>query len=94
MALSGTRLQTALASDIYAQLQAIFPLNADLLAAEKTLILAAQQNLANAMANAAGPDIVSEITGNAVVPIGIVGTVTSGPGAGGGTSTTATGTVA
>jgi hypothetical protein len=67
MALSGSRLTTALAADILSQLQTLFPVNASLLSAEKTAYATGQTNLANALANAAGPDVVSEVTGHASV---------------------------
>ena len=76
MALSGNRLKAALATDIGQQLIAMFQLNGDLLPAEKQGYLDSQQKIADAIANAAGPDVVSEITGNAVVP-----GITAGPGA-------------
>jgi hypothetical protein len=69
MALSGTRLKSALSADYLTQLQSLFPIPAALLAAEKSAAASAQSALANALANAGGPDIVAEITGNAVVPV-------------------------
>lgn len=86
MSLSGTRLKTNLAADILTQLNTIFPTDTNLLAAEKTLINTAKQNIANAIANAAGPDVVTEVL-NAVVTVTSVSGVTpgggtSGPGAG------------
>lgn len=65
MALSGSRLQTALAADFAAQLASLFVLPGALLPAEQAAYTASQQHLANAMANAIGPDVVTEITGNA-----------------------------
>lgn len=67
MALSGSRLQTALATDILTQLQSAFPISGSLLPAEQTKLQAAQQSMASAMAAAIGPDTVSEITGHATV---------------------------
>lgn len=69
MALSGARLTTALSADILTQLQALLPVNSSLLSAEKTGYAAAQVNLANALANAIGPDVVTEITGYATVSV-------------------------
>ena len=83
MALSGSRLKTALTADIYTQLQSQFPINSSLLAAEKTYIATAQQDLANAIANAVGPDTITEITGNAVAAVTGVTGVTTGSGTSG-----------
>jgi hypothetical protein len=68
MSLSGTRLKNALATDINTQLTIQFPVNVSLLAAEQALYTAGQQKIADAIANAAGPDVVTEITGHAAVP--------------------------
>ena len=67
MALNGSRLTGTLYTDILAQLQSLFPVNVSLLAQEQADYNTGQQNLAHAIANAAGPDVVTEITGNAVV---------------------------
>ncbi len=82
MALSGSRLKTALAADIFTQLQIQFPINGSLLSAEQTYIGTAQQDLANAIAAAVGPDVVTEVTTNAVASVtGVTtGLGTSGPG--------------
>lgn len=93
MALSGARLTSALTSDILAALQSAYPVPSNLQAAEKTAMASAQSSLATAIANGSGGDIVSEITGHAVVPIGILGSVSTGAGAPGTTVTTGTGTV-
>lgn len=92
MSLSGTRLQSSLAADFLAQIQAKFPIPSTLLAAEKTALQGAQTNLANAMAAAAGPDVVTEVK-NASVSTTDTGTVTSGAGSGGTVAATGTGTV-
>lgn len=93
MSLNGPRLATALKADIYTQLQTVFPMPPDLLPPEQEAYAVYQQKLANAIGDGAGPDVVTEITGNAVVPFPIAGTVLSGAGAGGNTATTAPGTV-
>mgnify|MGYP007100153585 CR=1 FL=1 len=94
MALNGPRLNTArytsLLSDIAAQFGTI---PAGLQASEIAQITSYRQKLAHAIGDNEGTDVVAEITGNAVVPTGIAGTVTSGPGSGGATITTAPGTV-
>ena len=94
MALSGTRLTGTLATDFLSQLQAAYPVNSSLLPAEKTAYATAQSALAQALANAAGPDIVGEFTGHAVVPVTVVsvsgvqtGSGVSGAGTGTGTVT-------
>ncbi len=68
MGLSGSRLNTTLTASFLAQLQAKFPVDASLKTQEKIDMAAAQQKLAEAFGNSAGPDVVSEITTNAVVP--------------------------
>lgn len=92
MALSGSRLQTALAGDILTQLQANFPVSASLLPAEKTLMNNAMTQLANSIAAGTGPDVVTEITTHAVVPLGILVAVTGNATAQAG-ATTGPGTV-
>jgi hypothetical protein len=77
MSLSGTRLKAAMKTDILAQLMSKYP-GTGLLAAEVTALVVAQTNVAEAVAYGSGPDIVSEITGNAA---------TSTPGAQSGGST-------
>lgn len=84
MALSGTRLKAALKSDILTQLQAQYPVPGNLTGAEQSAMAAAQTKLANAIGEGTGPDVVTEITANATVPV-------PGITAGG---ATATGTVA
>lgn len=93
MALSGSRLQGVLDPALVAQFLAQMPVNPGLLPAEQAASNAGRQKLATAIATAVGPNTVTEITGHAIVPANIVGTVTSGPGSGGATNTTATGTV-
>lgn len=93
MALSGSRLEGQLKTDILAKLQAKFPIPSGLLSAEQTALQQAQQKLADAIAEGSGTDIVTEITGHAVVPTGIALSVTSGPGAGSTGATSAPGTV-
>jgi len=68
MPLSGTRLKNALTTDIATQLATQFPVNGSLLAPEQALYTTSQQKIAQAIADAAGPDVVTEITGNALVP--------------------------
>ncbi len=81
MGLSGSRLTGTLAADYLTQLQALFPVNASLLAAEKTAYATAQQNIATAFANAGGPDVVNEISGHAVVTVtGVSSGVSTAPG--------------
>lgn len=88
MALSGSRLQTNLAADFLSQIQTAFPVNASLLTAEKTALQNAQTSLANALAAAAGPDVVTEAK-NATLTIPGTGLVApSGGGAVTGSSTT------
>ena len=85
MALDAARVNTARQASIYADLQTQFPINADLLPAEKARIFAYFGKLAHAIADQEGTDIVAEITGHAVVPAGqtcatpntLTGTVTS-----------------
>lgn len=90
MALSGSRLTGTLQTDILAQLQAQFPAPSPALqAGELTAFNAAQLKIAQAIANASGPDIVTEITGHAVVAVASVSGVTSG----GSSSGPGTGTV-
>jgi hypothetical protein len=81
MSMSGTRLKSNLAADYLSQLQSLFPIDSSLLPAEKTALQSAQTNIANALANAGGPDIVTEV-GNATV---LVSGVTSGGSTAGGT---------
>jgi hypothetical protein len=85
MSLDGNRLKTSLQADILSQLQSAFPVNASLLTAEKTALNTAQQSLANAIANAVGPDAVTEVKNATVLP----GTFSNsgGPVAGAGTLT-------
>lgn len=83
MAMNGARLIGTLAADYLTQLQALFPINASLLPAEKTYIATAQTNLANALANAGGPDIVTEVKNATVAVTG----VTTGSGTAPGTVT-------
>lgn len=68
MSLSGSRLGGQLSTDYYSALEAAFPVNPSLLTSEKAGITADLQAFATALGSAGGPDIVSEITGNAVVP--------------------------
>lgn len=84
MALSGSRLQTALAADILSALQSAFPIPSALLSAEKTTCAANQTALAAAMGQGVGPDVVTEITGHAVL---VVTGVVAGGGTGAGTVT-------
>lgn len=93
MPLSGSRLQGVLDPEILAQLLLITPINPDLQPEEQAAAELGRQKLATALATAIGPKVVLEITGNALVPIGIAGSVTSGLGVGGATITTAPGTV-
>lgn len=93
MPLDGARLTGALFSDIKAQMDALFPINADLLDDEKALAEEGREKFCHAIANAAGPDVVDEIVTNAVVPSGIAGQVTTGVALGDSTVTTAPGTV-
>jgi len=67
MALSGSRLQGQLITDFISELNAQFPVPGSLLTAEKAAYSTAQTALATALASAIGPDVVSEITGHAVV---------------------------
>lgn len=94
MALSGSRLTSALAADILTALQTQFPVSGSLLPAEQTALNTAQQHFATAIANGSGADIITEIIGHAVVSTTDVGTVTSGAGSGGTVAATGTGTVA
>jgi hypothetical protein len=88
MALSGSRLTSALAGDYLTQLEALFPINGSLLSAEQSGLTNSLQNLANALANAGGPDIVSEITGHAVLDVtSVSGVQTGGSSSGPGTGT-------
>lgn len=91
MALSGSRLTSALAADILTQLQTQFPVPSPALqAGELTAFNTAQQKLATAIANASGPDIVTEITGHAALNVTV--TSVSGVTAGGSSSGPGTGT--
>jgi hypothetical protein len=83
MSLSGSRLTGTLSADYLTQLQSLFPINASLLPAEKSYLATAQQNLANALANAGGPDIVTEVKNATVAVTG----VTTGSGTAPGTVT-------
>lgn len=76
MAMSGSRLTGTLDTDILAQIQSAFPIDASLKTAEKAGIAAAQSALAQAIANAAGPDIVNEVKNASIGP----GTFTNGAG--------------
>lgn len=67
MALSGARLSGSLKTDILAQLQSLFPINANLLTAEKAALVTAQTNFANAIGSPVGSDTVTEIASNAIV---------------------------
>jgi hypothetical protein len=93
MPLLGTRLATALKADILTALQAAFPIPGGLLPAEQAMIQTQQTALATAIANGSGPDIIAEITTNALVATTDEGEVTTGVGAGGTVVGTGTGTV-
>lgn len=93
MALSASRLKTALKSAIISELNALVPINPALLAGEQALATTGRANLAEALATAIADEVVAEITGFATVPSGIAGIVSTGAGAGGITATTAPGTV-
>lgn len=65
MPLSASRLQGAQEATVLAKLQELFPIPVDLKAAEKTLLEAAQADLADAISRT-GEETVPEITGNAI----------------------------
>lgn len=67
MALSGSRLQGTEQAGILAALQIAFPVNVSLLPAEQTAFNVAQAAFALALATGTASEIVSEITGHAVV---------------------------
>jgi len=58
-------------ADYFTQLQTIFPIPSGLLPSEQSGLTACLHKIASALANAGGPDIVNEITGNAKVPFPI-----------------------
>lgn len=78
MALSASRLTSNLAADYFTQLKALFPYPPGLLPGEQTQADQSLQNLAQALANADGPDIVNEIVDNALVTVPFVTGVTPG----------------
>lgn len=93
MPLNGVTLATSEKAAILLKLQALFPVDSALTAAEQIAYNAAQDKMAEAMAGGA-PETVSHITTNAVVSTTDTGVVTTGPGAGGAVTATGTGTVA
>lgn len=89
MSMSGSRLQGNLKDDFFTNIKNAFPLDPNLKAAEKTAILNAQEVLSQALANAAGPDVVTEVQ-QATVNVNGTASVTSAPGT---APVTGTGTV-
>lgn len=84
MPLSGGRLGSAMSADILTAINAAFPTDAGLLPAEKTAINSAKAAFANAIGTPSGADVVTEITGHAL--LNVTG-VTPGPGTAAGTIT-------
>lgn len=82
MALSGTRLNTQRYSTVLSDIQAQFPVPTGLLAAEQTAFAANQQKIAHSVADHEGSDVVTEITTNALVPLGIAVNIPSTAAAG------------
>lgn len=80
MSLSGSRLQSALATDILAQIQAAFPVNGSLLAPEQAACNTGQHALATALATAVGPDVVTEVKLGTVAVTGVTSGGSSAPG--------------
>lgn len=66
--MSGTRLKGNLAADYLTQIQTAFPIPGTLQAGEITALQNAQQAIANALANAGGPDIVAEVANISIAP--------------------------
>ena len=94
MTLLASRLNAARYNSAFSDIVTQFPIDGALLPAEQAGLTSFQQKLAHAIADHEGTDVVTEITGNAVVPV-IVASVTavatgganSGPGTGTGTIT-------
>lgn len=91
MSMSGSRLTGTLYNDYLAQLQAAFPIPGGLLGPEQAGLNSGQMAIAQALANAGGPDIVTEVQ-QATVAVTVAsvtgvtsGASVSGPGTGSGT---------
>lgn len=89
MALSDSRLDTALRGTYLTRLQAEFPIPVGLLDAERSTCDGFQQKLAHAMADGGAAPIISEFTAHAEVPAGIAVATTGSPGVHTGATTTA-----